>query len=91
MTKYFKFSAESDLGMGTQYIEFNNQGWAVRQVECYADRWFNSSKNYHKELNSFSLCDQRLTEFDIERGDPVNEQEFEAVWNLSNQVSLVTH
>ncbi len=91
MTKYFKFSAESDLGMGTQYIEFNDSGWAVRQAECYSGKWFNSDTDYHEELNSFSLCDQKLTESDMKLGTLVDYQEFEAVWNLSNQISVVTH
>jgi hypothetical protein len=38
MSKYFKFPAGSDLGSGYQYIEFNNEGWPVRQAECYGER-----------------------------------------------------
>jgi hypothetical protein len=85
MNKYFKFPAESNLGIGVQYIEFNDSGWAVRQVECYEGRWFNSSKSYHEELTSSSLCDQKLTESGIKLGDPVDAQEFEAIWNLSSK------
>jgi hypothetical protein len=84
MNKYFKLEAESNLGIGVQYIEFNDVGWAVRQAECYGDKWFNSNKSYHEELTSSSMCDQRLTESGIELGDPIDAQEFETIWQLSN-------
>jgi hypothetical protein len=90
MSKYFKFPAESHLGEGYQYIEFNDQGWPVRQAECYGDRWFNSNQKYHQELDSVGLWDQRLTESGMKLGDVVDAQEVEAVWKLSNQVSVVT-
>jgi hypothetical protein len=89
MNKYFKFPAESNLGIGVQYIEFNDSGWAVRQAECYEGKWFNSSKSYHEELTSSSLCDQKLTESGIKLGDPVDAQEFEDIWKLSNQVATM--
>jgi Circadian oscillating protein COP23 len=88
MNKYFKFPAESNLGIGVQYIEFNDKGWAVRQAECYGDKWFNSNKSYHEELTSSSLCDQKLTESGIKLGDPVDAQEFEDIWNLSNKLLI---
>lgn len=88
MSKYLKFSAESDLGMGYQYIEFNNEGWPVRQAECYGGRWFNSNKKYHQELDSVGLWDQKLTEHGMKLGDTIDAQEFNAVWQLSNQVSM---
>jgi hypothetical protein len=49
MSKYFKFPAESDLG---EVYQYNNQGWPVRQAECYGGRWFNSNKKYHQELGT---------------------------------------
>jgi hypothetical protein len=85
MSKYFKFPAESNLGIGVQYIEFNDNGWAVRQAECYGDKWFNSNKSYHEELTSSSLCDQKLTESGMKLGDPVDAQEFETIWHSSTQ------
>ncbi len=88
MNKYFKFPAESNLGIGVQYIEFNDKGWAVRQVECYDGKWFNSNKSYHEELTSSSLCDQKLTLSGMNLGDPVDAQEFEDIWNLSNKVLI---
>ena len=85
MNQYFKFQSDSDLGVGTQYIEFNDTGWATRQAECYGDRWFNSNKTYHKELGSMSLCDQQLTIAGMELGVKIDAKEFELVWNLSNE------
>jgi hypothetical protein len=76
MSKYFKFQSDSDLGVGIQYIEFNDTGWATRQAECYGERWFNSTRSYHQELGSMSLCDQQLTRSGIE---------FELAWKLSNE------
>jgi Circadian oscillating protein COP23 len=88
MNKYFKFPAESNLGIGVQYIEFNDSGWAVRQAECYEGKWFNSNKSYHEELTSSGLCDQKLTESGIKLGDPVDAKEFEDIWDLSNKVLI---
>ncbi len=90
MNQYLKFSEESDLGMGDQYIEFNSEGWPVRQAECYGGRWFNSSKKYHQELDSVGLWDQKLTESGMKLGDTIDAQEFEVVWQLSNKASVVT-
>jgi hypothetical protein len=90
MNRYFKFPAESDLGEGYQYIEFNSKGWPVRQAECYGGRWFNSRKKYHQELDSVGLWDQRLTESGMKLGEVIDIKEFETVWKLSNQVSVVT-
>jgi hypothetical protein len=66
MNSYFKFPAESDLGIGIQYIEFDDDCWPIRQAECYGDRWFNSSHRYHQELGGMSLCDQQLTQAGME-------------------------
>jgi hypothetical protein len=91
MSKYFKFQSDSDLGVGTQYIEFNGSGWAIRQAECYGSRWFNSTKTYHQELGSMSLCDQQLTIAGMELGEQIDAEEFELVWNLSidRQLSII--
>jgi hypothetical protein len=90
MSKYFKFQSDSDLGVGIQYIEFNDSGWATRQAECYGIRWFNSTKTYHKELGIMSLCDQQLTEAGMKLGDLIDAEEFESVWDLSNEISAKT-
>jgi hypothetical protein len=89
MNSYFKFHAESDLGIGIQYIEFDDDNWPIRQAECYGDRWFNSSQRYHKEIGCGGLCDQQLTEAGIKLGEQIDAEEFESVWNLSNR-ELVT-
>jgi hypothetical protein len=89
MSKYLKFPAESDLGIGIQYIEFNEEGWPIRQAERYGERWFNSEQRYHPELGGMGLCDQKLSESGMKIGNPIGAQEFEAIWELSNQVSLV--
>jgi hypothetical protein len=88
MNSYFKFHAESDLGIGIQYIEFDDDNWPIRQVECYGNRWFNSSRRYHKDLGGMGLCDQQLTEAGMELGDRIDTKEFELVWNLSNEEIL---
>jgi hypothetical protein len=83
MSQYFKFESDSDLGVGTQYIEFNDRGGATRQAECYGNRWFNSTKTYHKELGSMSLCDQQLTKAGMALGEQIDAEEFELVWKSS--------
>jgi hypothetical protein len=91
MSQYFKFESDSDLGVGTQYIEFNDSGGATRQAECYGDRWFNSNKtSYHKELGSMSLCDQQLTIAGMELGEQIDAEEFELAWKLSNRVLVIS-
>jgi hypothetical protein len=89
MNKYFKFPAESDLGIGIQYIEFDDEGWPIRQAECYGDRWFNSNQSYHQELGGMGLCDQKLSAAGIKMGDPIDDREFELVWELSTKVLAV--
>ena len=86
MNKYIKFIVESDLGVGTQYIEFDEDNWAIRQAEYHGNRWFNSSgKKYHQELGGIALFDQKLTETGMKLGDPISAREFESMWDLSNK------
>jgi hypothetical protein len=89
MNKYFKFPAESNLGLGTQYIEFDDDNWPIRQVECYGERWFNSSQRYHHELGGMGLCDQQLTDSDMEIATIIDLHEFELAWKLSHQSSVL--
>jgi hypothetical protein len=92
MNKYFKFTVESDLGTGTQYIEFNENNWAIRQAECHEGRWFNSFKEkYHPELGGIALFDQQLTELGMQRGEPIDAREFESAWKLSNREVMASH
>jgi hypothetical protein len=86
MNKYFKFTVESDLGTGTQYIEFNENNLAIRQAECHEGRWFNSSrKKYHPELGGIALFDQQLTDLGMQRGEQIDAKQFESAWKLSNR------
>jgi hypothetical protein len=85
VSKYFKFHAESDLGVGVQYIEFDDDNWPIRQAECYGERWFNSSHKYHKELGGMGLCDQQLTEGGLKLASVIDAEEFELMWDLSNK------
>jgi hypothetical protein len=85
MKKYFKFPAESDLGIGIQYIEFDDNDRPIRQIECYGDRLFNSNQKYHDELGVMGLCEQKLTEFGIKIGTSIEAKEFDSLWNLSNK------
>jgi hypothetical protein len=91
MKKYFKFPAESDLGIGIQYIEFDDDNWPIRQVDCYGDRLFNSNERYHKELGCGGLCDQQLTDAGIKLGEQIDAEEFASVWDLSNQHLIPSH
>ena len=91
MNKYFEFTVESDLGVGIQYIEFDEDNWAIRQAECHEGRWFNSSaEKYHSELGGISLFDQQLTEVGMQRGKSIDAREFESAWQLSNKKLLVS-
>jgi hypothetical protein len=87
MVQYYKFPAESDLGTGIQYIEFDDEGWPIRQAECYEDRWFNSDREYHPELGGMGLCDQKLSPEGIAMGDRIDYKDFEKAWNLSHTTS----
>ena len=92
MNKYFKFTVESDLGVGTQYIEFDEDNWAVRQAEYHQGRWFNSfEKKHHLELGVIALFDQQLTELGMQRGKSIDAEEFDLAWELSNKKLLASH
>jgi hypothetical protein len=90
MNSYFKFPAESDLGIGIQYIEFDDDRWPIRQAERYGDRWFNSSHRCHQDLGGMGLCDQQLTQAGIEIAEHIDAKEFESAWNLSNE-EIIKH
>ena len=92
MNKYFKFVVESDLGRGTQYIEFGEDNWAIRQAECHEGQWFNScNRKYHPELGGISLFDQQLTEGGMQRGKSIDASEFELAWELSNKKLVISN
>lgn len=79
MMLYFKHEAETDLGEGAVYLEFDGN-WVSRQVEVYGDKWFCSNKNYYTEIG-LALCDQPLGELDLGSEHEISQSEFEAAWN----------
>jgi hypothetical protein len=81
--KYYKTTAESDLGEGTAYFEFDGE-WAIRQVENYGDRWFYSSKSYHQEIGP-ALCDQPLSELGLGPEHEISKESFEQAWDRAKR------
>ncbi|MFN6465092.1 MAG: hypothetical protein RMZ41_025175 [Nostoc sp. DedVER02] len=80
MKLYFKHQAESDLGMGIAYLEFDGDS-ASRQVEIYGDKWFLSNRVYHTQTGGIALCDQPLSETGLGREHEISQSEFELVWS----------
>ncbi|MGB8343358.1 MAG: hypothetical protein WCD86_00660 [Ktedonobacteraceae bacterium] len=81
MKRYFKHRAETDLGIGIAYIEFEDE-WASRQVEIYGDRWFCSTVAYHPEIGP-GLSDQPLSVLGLTPADEITQHEFEVIWQES--------
>jgi hypothetical protein len=77
--RYFKHEAESDLGSGIAYLEFDGE-LPARQVEKYGDRWFCSIKHYHSEIGP-GLTDRSVSQLDIEPQCEISQAEFEEAWN----------
>ncbi|MEH1820911.1 MAG: hypothetical protein V7L31_17840 [Nostoc sp.] len=90
MKLYFKHEAESDLGMGIAYIEFDGD-WASRQVEIYGDKWFLSNTVYHPETRGMALCDQPLSETCLGTEHEISESEFELVWSEALKKSMLNN
>jgi hypothetical protein len=78
MKRYFKREAESALGAGTAYLEFDGER-ATRQVENYGDKWFRSDREFHAEIGP-GLCDQPLSEVGLSIADEITQDEFEQAW-----------
>jgi hypothetical protein len=79
--RYFKHEAESDLGSGIAYLEFDGE-LPTRQVEKYGYRWFSSTKRYHPEIGP-GLTDRSLSELDLEPQHEISQTEFEEAWNVA--------
>lgn len=79
MRRYTRHASESALGEGTQWTEFGDDGWAIRQVETYAGRWFSSAIEHDPEIGG-TLCDQPLSSLDLSESVDVTQDEFERVW-----------
>ncbi len=77
--RYFKHWAESNLGSGIAYIEFDGE-LPTRQVEKYGDRWFCSIKRSHPEIGP-GLIESTLSESGLEPQHEISQAEFEEVWN----------
>jgi hypothetical protein len=77
--RYFKHEAESDLGSGIAFLEFDGE-LPTRQVEQYGDRWFCSIKRHHPEIGP-GLTDRSLSELDFEPQHEISQAEFEEAWN----------
>ena len=90
MRRYLKFTSESKLGIGNQYVELDTDGWAIRQAECYGDRWFNSDQLYHDELGGFGLCDQQFLESHIRPEYIISAEEFALAWKYSMLFNKIT-
>lgn len=78
MKRYYRRVSESDLGEGIAYLEFDGE-WALRQVEIYGDRWFDSRTDYHPEIGP-GLVDQPFTDLGITDDEEISAEEFERVW-----------
>jgi len=78
MKKYYKRDAESDLGFGTVYLEFDGE-WATRQVEKYGERWFCSNVEYHEDIGP-ALVDQPLSVLELSIENEISLFEFEEAW-----------
>ncbi|SET46304.1 hypothetical protein [Thalassotalea agarivorans] len=80
--EYWKGPSESLLGIGTIWTEFDENGYAVRQVEKYGNKWFSSREEYHDDVGP-GLYDGHIKELDLSDSNTITKQEFETVWQES--------
>ncbi len=79
---YLRVEWESELGPGTIWFELEGES-AVRQVERYGDRWFDSRVDHHPELG-LALADQPLPIDDLpQNAQWATREDFEAAWQQS--------
>lgn len=76
--KYYRRSAESELGEGTVYLEVADE-YVVRQVEKYGDEYFWSTADAAKDAR-FLIADQSLDVLDLDPSHEVTRKEFERLW-----------
>ena len=80
MKSYYKHEAESNVGIGVVYFEFDGI-YASKQLEIYGDRWFCShNTRYHPEIGP-ALCDQPLSVLGLTSQHKISREEFEDIWN----------
>ena len=72
--KHFKHDAESDLGVGTAFLEVTD-GWPSRQVEVYGETWL-----WGDEDHPDNLADQPLDVLDLGAEHEIAQGEFEQAW-----------
>lgn len=78
MKRYFERAAESELGDGIVYFEFEGER-PTRQVEQYGNGWFSSRSEYHAEIGP-GLIDQPLSALDLRMESEISAEQFEAAW-----------
>jgi hypothetical protein len=74
MKRHFKREAESELGLGTAYLEFTDD-WPSRQVEVYGERW-----RWGDEKHPEHLADQPLEVLELLDEHGISAEQFEQVW-----------
>jgi hypothetical protein len=74
MKRYFKHSAESDLGEGVAYMEITDE-WPSRQVEVYGDKW-----RWGDDAHNKHLADQPFAVLELGEDHAISQEEFEQVW-----------
>jgi hypothetical protein len=79
---YWRTAAESDLGEGVAYFEFQGE-WATRQVEVYGEHWV-SSRDEQGPIGP-NLCDQPLSELELLDEEQITKEEFEVAWTRSGR------
>jgi hypothetical protein len=85
-SQYYKCEVDSDLGVGTSYIEFTSQGYAIRQCDNFGERWFNSLMGtWHPATGCLAMFDQQLTEEGKKHVLEITPETFEDMWKLSQQ------
>jgi hypothetical protein len=72
--QYFKHDAESELGIGTAYLEITD-AWPSRQVEVYGDTW-----RWGDEAHNQWLADQPSDVLELGDEHAITAAEFERVW-----------
>jgi hypothetical protein len=75
MKRYFKHEAESDLGVGTAYLEITD-GWPSRQIEVYGETW-----RWADEAHPDYLADQSFEALELGEEHSIPVEEFEQAWS----------
>ncbi|MGR6922411.1 hypothetical protein ACU635_49865 [[Actinomadura] parvosata] len=76
MKRYFRHEAESDLGEGIAYLEFDGQ-WVSRQLEIYEDGVFRGTASDSPDM----MTDQPLEELGLTEEHEISAEEFNEAWH----------